>query len=72
MRLLRRTADRWGAAMAGGLLFALPVADGFYRGVFDRVNLVVALMGVGGIRFAVIGFARRRLPAAAAGLSKEI
>lgn len=25
-------ADRWGAAMAGGILFALPMAGGLYRG----------------------------------------
>lgn len=54
----RRTADRWGAAIAGGLLFALPVAGGLYRGVFGWVDLVVALMGIGGIALAVVSFAR--------------
>ena len=55
----RRSADRWGAAIAGALLFALPVADGLYRVVFDWVDLLVVLMGIGGMAFGVTSFARR-------------
>jgi hypothetical protein len=36
-----------GAAIAGGLLFALPAAGGLYRGTFDWPDLIVALMGMG-------------------------
>lgn len=49
----RPSADRWGAAIAGGLLFALPVAGGLYRGAFHWADLVVVFMGIGGIALAV-------------------
>ena len=55
----RRTADRWGAGIAGGILFALPTAGGLYRGVFDWVDIVVALMGIGGLAVAAERFARK-------------
>jgi hypothetical protein len=54
----RRGADRWGAAIAGGILFALPLAGGIYRGVFDWVDLLVALMGICGLAVAAARFAR--------------
>jgi hypothetical protein len=47
------SADRWGAAIAGGLLFALPTAGGLYRGTFDWPDLIVALMGMAGLAAAV-------------------
>jgi hypothetical protein len=47
--------DRWGAAIAGGLLFALPIAAGLYRGMFDWWDLLVALMGLAGLAAAGFG-----------------
>jgi hypothetical protein len=51
-------ADRWGAAIAGTILFAVPVAGGLYRGSFDWMDVVVGLMGFASLAVAVNGFAR--------------
>ena len=48
----------WGAAIAGGILFALPVAGAFYRGSFGWMDVVVALIGVAGLAAAAGGFTR--------------
>lgn len=52
-------ADRWGAAIAGAILFALPMAAGFYRGSLAWMDLVVALMGIGALAVAADSFTRR-------------
>ena len=52
-------ADRWGAAMAGGVLFALPMAGGLYRGSLGWMDAVVAIMGVAALAVAADSFARR-------------
>lgn len=51
--------DRWGAAMAGAILFALPMAGALYRGSFGRMDVVVALMGIAALAVAADSFARR-------------
>ena len=56
----RDRADRWGAAIAGTILFAVPVAGGLYRGAFDWMDVVVALMGCASLAVAINGFARDR------------
>lgn len=53
-----RSADRWGAAMAGGILFALPMAGALYRGSFGWIDVVVAVIGVAGLAVAADSFAR--------------
>lgn len=44
-----RNADHWGAAVAGSILFALPVAGGFHRGSFGWIEVVVAVIGIAGL-----------------------
>ena len=51
--------DRWGAAMAGGILFAVPMAGGLYRGSLGWMDAVVAIMGVAALAVAADSFARR-------------
>lgn len=56
-----RNADRWGAAIAGSILFALPVTGGFYRGSFGWIEVVVAVIGVAGLVSAADGLSRELL-----------
>jgi hypothetical protein len=63
-------ADRWGAAMAGGILFALPMAGGLYRGSLGWIDAVVAIVGVAALAVAADSFARRnRRPEASSEVS---
>jgi hypothetical protein len=63
-RLIRarrsRNADHWGAAIAGGILFALPTAGALYRGSFGWMDVVVAVIGVASLVSAAEGFMRSR------------
>ena len=52
------SSDRWGAAIAGGILFALPMAGALYRGSLGWIDVVVAIMGIAGLAVAADGFAR--------------
>lgn len=56
----RRNADRWGAAIAGGVLFALPVGGALYRGSLGWMDVVVAIIGMAGLAVAAAGFMRTR------------
>ena len=38
--------ESWHAAIAGSILFAVPIAGGFYRGWFGWMEVVVAVIGV--------------------------
>lgn len=53
-------ADRWGAAIAGTVLFALPTAGGLYRGSFGWMEAVVAVTGIAGLAVAADAFMRHR------------
>lgn len=53
-----RRSDRWGAAIAGGILFALPMAGALYRGSFGWIDVVVAVLGIAGLAVAADSFAR--------------
>lgn len=53
-----RSSDRWGAAIAGGILFALPMAGALYRGSLGWIDAVVAVMGIAGLAVAADSFAR--------------
>ena len=55
-------ADRWGAALAGSILFALPTAAALYRGSFAWMDVVVALMGISALAVAANAFARNATP----------
>jgi hypothetical protein len=55
-RRLHRNADAWGAAIAGGILFALPMAGGLYRGSFGWMDVVVAVIGAAAL---AVGYQRR-------------
>lgn len=52
------SSDRWGAAIAGGILFALPMAGALYRGSLGWIDVVVAIMGIAGLAVAADSFAR--------------
>ena len=60
-----RNAESWGAAIAGGVLVAIPAAAGLYRGALGWIDVVVALMGLGALAVAAHGFSRRPEPEAA-------
>ena len=53
-----RDADHWFAAIAGGILVAVPVAACLYRGSLGWMEVVVALMGFASLATAVQGFVR--------------
>ena len=53
-----RSADRLGAAMAGGILSALPMAGALYRGSFGWIDVVVAIIGIAGLAVAADSLAR--------------
>lgn len=53
-----RSSDRWGAAVAGGILFALPMAGALYRGSLGWMDAVVAVMGIAALAVAADSFAR--------------
>lgn len=55
-----RNADNWGAALAGGVLFALPVSAGLFRGSFGWMEVVVAVIGIASLVSAAEGFMRSR------------
>ena len=50
--------DRWGAALAGMLLFTLPTAAAFYRGSLSPMDVIVGLMGVAALAVAADSFMR--------------
>jgi hypothetical protein len=52
--------ERWGAALMGTVLVALPVAGWIHRGSLGRMDIVVALIGMAALVLAVEDFRRRR------------
>ena len=52
--------ERWGALLAGIVLFALPVAGWSFGRPFHPIDVVVGGMGIGALLVAVDGFLRHR------------
>lgn len=52
--------ERWGGAIAGIVLVALPLAGWVYRGSLSWIDSVVALIGIAAVVLAVEDFVRRR------------
>jgi hypothetical protein len=52
--------ERWGAAIMGIILVALPLAGWLYRGSLSWMDSVVALIGIAALVLAVEDFLRRR------------
>ena len=65
-----RSADHWLAAIAGGILVAVPVAAGLYRGSVGWMEVIVVLMGLASLATAVQGFARDSTRRSSAGVSR--
>lgn len=55
-----RNADRWGAALAGSVLFALPMAGALYRGSLGWMDAAVAVIGIAGLAVAAEAFMLKR------------
>ena len=52
--------ERWGGAIMGTVLVALPVAGWIYRGSLSWMDSVVGLIGIAALVLAVEDFLRRR------------
>jgi hypothetical protein len=53
MSKYHRNAEFWGAAIAGGVLVAMPAAAGLFRGALGWMDVLVGLMGLGALAVAV-------------------
>lgn len=50
--------DRWGATVAGTLLFTLASAGALYRGSFGWMDAIVGAMGIAALAVAADSFLR--------------